>query len=120
MAKEKKYQCPFVGKIVWKQKDWPMLECTAKYGHVTGGASALWSGYFKTPCIADDWTKCSCYQKAMGIYKGHSCFEHDYDGGVCLICGSTTHRDVLRDALGTTGYEEDRGFYADPELDDWS
>lgn len=30
----------------------------------------------------------------------HNCFKHDYDGGVCLICGSVGHRERLNAALG--------------------
>ena len=38
--------------------------------------------------------------------KTHNCFEHDYDGGVCLICGSCTHRDQLDAALGRDPYDD--------------
>lgn len=38
--------------------------------------------------------------------KTHNCFEHDYDGGVCLVCGSCTHREQLESALGYDSYAD--------------
>jgi hypothetical protein len=112
MAKDD-FKCPFAGKIKWHNKEWPMMECKAitekdKANHITGCSTAMRSDHFH--CVAKDWTQCISYQKMMGTYQGHNCFEHDYDGGVCLICGSCTHREELRSALGEDGWEDDRRF----------
>jgi hypothetical protein len=43
----------------------------------------------------------SCQKKMNERHKkSHNCFNHDYDGGVCLICGSNGHREALNSALG--------------------
>lgn len=95
------YKCPYAGLIKWHTPTWPLIQCCATgkiIPHVVVSWTAMRSDSFK--CVAHDWTQCPTFQQIRGLYKGHNCFAHDRDGGVCMICGSVNHREAWRETFG--------------------